>query len=217
MLQLLRYLKPVKNILTPIYYKLSSRNQISAFKHTRDVPSRFILIGSPEHGNLGDYAISEAELTFFHDNFPKIPIIELSGPCYRNLSSFVSPHVKESDIIFVTGGGFLGSLWMVEEEMVRDIIQRFPNNHIIILPQTIYFEKSEKGRAEYLRSREIYGNHTKLTICLREKLSYDFVLNNLDFSNGMQALLVSDMVLYIDNDSDCNLSYLFHCPGKMYS
>ena len=60
-----------------------------------------------------------------------------------------------NDIILITGGGFLGSLWLYNgEENVRNILKEYPDNKVIILPQTIYFEKNKRGEKNEKRKRE---------------------------------------------------------------
>lgn len=158
-----------------------------------------ILIGSPEHGNLGDHAIALAEINFLKTNFPDLQVIEVSGSHFRKDPMGVKAKVSDKDIIFITGGGFLGDLWMIEEEMVRSIINSFPNNPIIIFPQTIFFSSTESGLQEKAASKACYEKHTNLSICLRDKNSYAFI--SQEFPNITNHLLVPDMVTYF------NLSY----------
>lgn len=76
----------------------------------------------------------------------------------------------QKDLLVITGGGFLGSMWLYNaENTVREIITDYPDNKVVILPQTIFFENNERGKKEFLKTSRIYNNHDKLTICLREK------------------------------------------------
>ena len=47
--------------------------------------------------------------------------------------------------MLIHGGGFLGSIWIKEEEIFRKILKNFPEFLIIVFPQTIYFSKDEEG------------------------------------------------------------------------
>ncbi|MEQ8154207.1 MAG: polysaccharide pyruvyl transferase family protein [Clostridiaceae bacterium] len=155
-----------------------------------------ILIGSPEHGNIGDHAISLAEIEFLKEYYPGLHIVEITGQHFRKDTVGIMKRVKSNDIIFVTGGGFLGNLWMVEEGMVRKVIQVFPNNPIIIFPQTIYFNSDETGKMEQKKSKEIYENHKNLCICLRDKKSYDFI--KTEFNKVSKSLFTPDIVTYLN-------------------
>lgn len=54
--------------------------------------------------------------------------------------------LNDDDLIFLQGGGNLGDKWLNEERLRRTIIESFPNNKIVILPQTIYFSKNDGGK-----------------------------------------------------------------------
>lgn len=155
-----------------------------------------ILIGSPEHGNLGDHAISLAEVAFLKEYYPNLQVIEISGAHFRADADGIIKRVKDNDIIFVTGGGFIGNLWMEEEEMVRKVIKVFPNNPIIIFPQTIYFDNSNIGKNEKEISKACYENHQNLCICLREKKSYELITS--EFSKVSKCLFIPDIVTYLN-------------------
>ena len=43
---------------------------------------RIILVGTSVYGNLGDQAISQAEMTFLTDSFPEHTVIELPNNYY---------------------------------------------------------------------------------------------------------------------------------------
>ena len=153
---------------------------------------RVVLIGSPLHGNLGDHAIAIAERQFFRKN--KLPCAEISGALYRRIPRIIKKCVKPSDIICVTGGGFLGSLWKIEDDMVNDILSAFPKNKIVIFPQTVFFDENEKDAV--LNFARTYSRADNLYLCCREKNSFDFATRLLEGTN-CKVLLFPDMVLYL--------------------
>lgn len=159
--------------------------------------SRIILVGSPEHGNLGDQAISVAEISFFQYYLKGQEIIELTGSLYRFFRKQLKNHIRRDDILFITGGGFLGSLWLNEEEMVRQIIKDFPKNKIFILPQTIFFEDTDEGRKQLAISKSIYQNHNALYVFARDRNSYNFFCNEI-FENDEKCFYFPDIVTYLD-------------------
>ena len=109
------------------------------FKHLQKENSsinRLYLLNIPSHGNLGDHLLSVAELQFFKDNFPDLLIVPVtSADLYFSIKLSLSS-IRPNDIICITGGGFLGSMYE-EEERFLSIIKMFPNNKIVVLPQTI--------------------------------------------------------------------------------
>lgn len=161
-------------------------------KFNLEQQQRIILINTPEHSNLGDHAIAISEIKFLKDNF-KNQIVELSGAFYRKNKEIIRKYISENDLLAITGGGFLGNLWQYEEDLVRDVIRTYNNNSIIILPQTIYYSDDNDGLKELEISKSIYSQHDKLTICARDKASYEILIRN--FKNN-KILLMPDMVLY---------------------
>lgn len=89
----------------------------------------------------------------------------------------------------------MGSLWPVEEGMVRKVIQTFRNNKIVIFPQTLYFTDDEEGRKQKDVSKKIYGMHKNLTLFLRENKSYELAKIDMKLKN---VYLAPDMVLALN-------------------
>lgn len=187
----------IKKVTKEIYYKLKKIIVSIKLKKilVRNKEEAIILIGSPLHGNIGDHAISIAERELLKKVNDK-QIIEIPGEYYRLCPNIVKKFTQERDIIIITGGGFLGSLWLEEENMVRNIIQSFPQNRIVIMPQTIYFEENDIGREEFEKSKKIYENHKDLWLFLRENKSYQYCQEKL---SGIKNIsIVPDIVIYLN-------------------
>lgn len=152
---------------------------------------RAILIGSPEHGNLGDHAISIAERIFFDTN--NIRCIEIAGGLYRKFPRIVKFLIKGKDVVCINGGGFLGSLWKLEDNMVNEIIVKFKRNRIVIFPQTIYFT-NDYDRNKFV---DVYSSHKDLHLFLREKNSYELAKSILN-DTVCKIYLAPDMVLTLN-------------------
>ncbi len=153
------------------------------------------IVGTPVHGNIGDQAILLAELKFLNDNFPKYKVIPIESYIISKYVNLLKKFIK-NNLLLVHGGGFLGSLWLNEEEMFRKVLINFPNNNIIVFPQTIYFDNVDVDDEIMKESIKIYSSHKHLTICLREKYSYDIMKK---YFKDVNILLIPDMVLYLDN------------------
>jgi len=189
----------MKKYLINLYNEIYYWPTIKCLKKV-NTEKRIILIGTPEHGNLGDHLIAKGELEYFNRNFNDYKIIEITGGNYRHNNNKLLNLIKKDDIIAITGGGFLGSLWIKEEEMVRDVIEKFPENKIIIFPSTIYFEKSTYGNTEFNKSREIYRKHKDLKICVRDANSINMAKILLDGNEDTEKVIFTpDIALYLDN------------------
>jgi len=180
-----------------LYKKHISRHE--KHKWDFDLPKTF-LIGIPEHNNLGDHAITMAERAFLNKLEPHREVITVSESKYSVYKTILKRSIKHHDIIVLTGGGDIGNQYLYIEKRRRDIIKSFPNNKIVIFPQTIYFTEDYKGKAELENSKSIYGSHNNLTFCTREKVSYEFALQNFRKNN---IVLCPDIVLYL-NKSEPN-------------
>ncbi len=152
------------------------------------------IFNTPIHGNIGDHAIYVAENKMLSELYPKKRIISIPTNIIERFAKIIHSNIKNQETIYITGGGFLGNLWMCEEDMVRKIIKIFSDKRIIIFPSTVFFTDDEYGRKELENSKIIYESHENLHLFLREKYSYNFVKNNFNLKN---IYLVPDMVLYL--------------------
>ncbi|HVI41812.1 MAG TPA: polysaccharide pyruvyl transferase family protein, partial [Anaerovoracaceae bacterium] len=73
------------------------------------------------------------------------------------------------------GGGNFGDLYPWHQSFREHIVKQFPDNKIVILPQTIHF--SDNARAD--ESAKIFQNHKNLHICVRDEKSYKFAADFL--------------------------------------
>ena len=179
--------KKIKNIIK----KMITKRYIKKIFRKKNI-QHIILIGSPIHGNLGDQAISIAEKKMF-ENISNYEFIEIPGSYYNIMENEMGNYVHSKDIILITGGGFIGTLWPDEQDMVNSIIENFPNNRIIILPQTFYFSNDDIGKKELNKMQKLVKKHHDIHIFTREKRSYDFCMEHFEFANTID--LVPDMVL----------------------
>lgn len=184
----LNLIKKIYKKCKNIYFKVCILKSVCTSKR------KIYIIGVPHHGNIGDHAITIAEYQILKDTLKNYKIVEIESFFALENIEFIRKVIKKSPII-INGGGFLGSLWIKEEEMFRSILSNFKDNKIIVFPQTIYFENTLEGHNELVKSQQIYQSHSNLKIFLREKYSYDFMKENFTKCN---IYLVPDIVLYLD-------------------
>lgn len=158
---------------------------------------RILLFNSPEHDNVGDHMISIAELKFIDTYFSDFECIEITDIEYLWFHNKIRKYINSEDIILITGGGFLGSMWLYNGELnVRNIIEEYSENKIIIMPQTVFFEENERGEAEKLKTVKTYKNHSHLTVALREEKSFQ-MMHELLGKEG-KCVLIPDMALSLN-------------------
>jgi exopolysaccharide biosynthesis predicted pyruvyltransferase EpsI len=165
------------------YDKISMLNDTINERLSHLINSNYVLYDIPFYNNVGDLLIWEGELHF------------LKKIKYKRINSFSAflfkkdQHLPSNIIILLQGGGNFGDIWRVHQEFRLKIIQEYPNNKIIIFPQTVYYQNHET----MLRDAEIMRQHKNLTICARDMVSYNLLKKY--FNNNI--LLVPDMAFCI--------------------
>lgn len=158
-----------------------------------DRPPAFILFNSPDYGNLGDHAIAYAERKLFRRLFSDTEFIEISCEQYIRENLLIQNVIQEEDILLISGGGYLGSLWLWLEDITKNIVARYKKNKILIFPQTLYFEDSRLGDTEKKSLSQVFNSHNDLTLMLRDPSSYEQAAELFD--RRIKKLLMPDLAL----------------------
>ena len=166
------------------------RHKLYLYKKYYSIIGKHIfIIGEPRHGNMGDNAIAEAQKTFIYDAFNgKCIISDVFRDDYDYDYDIWDKVIKKKDIICLVGGGNLGDLWYEEELFREGIINRFPDNRIIIFPQSMLFNSQEKFEC----AKKVYNGHKNLTVVARDKYSYASMKESF---SDCEVLLTPDIVL----------------------
>ena len=160
---------------------------------------KIILMGTPHHANIGDLAIAYAEEKMIKQLFPDKKLYVMQEEKLDVCAKRVKNYIKKDDIILLHGGGNIGDTYVTPEQGRREVISSYPNNKIIIFPQTAYFENEE----ELDISKKVYNAHNNLIIMAREKRSYDFMKKH--FYNA-KIYLTPDIVMSLKEISDIKRS-----------
>ena len=119
---------------------------------------KIILFDGPTYGNVGDLAIAIAEKKFIKENLPQYEFIEVLDKEFDSKIDDMKSVISNNDIILLTGGGNLGDEYIFYEQRRRRVIKEFPNNKIIIMPQTIHFSDTEYGNTELEKTKKYIMN-----------------------------------------------------------
>lgn len=163
----------------------------------REDKSAVILFNSPDYPNLGDQAIAFCTKKFFDKYFPERGFYEVSCTEYEKESDAVASRISPEDIIVINGGGNIDSLHLRLLDMTESIISRFPENQIMIFPQTLFFEDTEFGKIEEERFRNCLINHGKIGLLVREEKSF-VLASKLFESSSVDVKQTLDMALSLD-------------------
>jgi pyruvyl transferase EpsO len=165
------------------------------------------LLDYPDHLNLGDHLIWLGSVIYLTD------ILKSKINYAASLKDF-SPTVMEKQIgkapIFLHGGGNLGDLFTVHQEFREQIITKYQDRPIIILPQSIFCSNLENLK----KAANIFNSHPNLTIFARENRSYAIAKQYFD---KCQIIKAPDMAFELLNLPGLSHrvnpkpSILYHC------
>ena len=159
-------------------------------------PKAVILL-VPIHGNIGDQALGLAGRRFVDDNFPEFEVVEITMPdLFREIFP-LKRHLKKGDLVFVQGGGSMGTRYMIEELSRWVIFSQLKNNTRVLFPQSSSFDLTTSwGKRFTSFSQWLYKTYSKnLIICIRDKYSLAFMQKNFP---GVNFYFYPDIVLYLD-------------------
>lgn len=143
----------------------------------------YVYLDLPYHPNIGDTLIWEGTRAF-------LKTLPYKCLYYASKDSFRYRKLPKNVIILLHGGGNFGDLYRLHSEFRKKIIELYPENKVVILPQTVFYEDRSFLKSDV----DFYSAHPNVTICAREQFSFDFLTEN--FKNHI--LLLPDMAFYLD-------------------
>lgn len=144
-----------------------------------------ILADAPYYNNIGDVLIWQGIEDFLKGSGKNLLSV-------TSVDTFLFPEISEDVTILLTGGGNFGDLWRLFQDFRLEVIKRYPNNRIVMFPQSVWYEDSTL--IEY--DARLLSYHKNLFLCARDQWSYDFLCKYFYANN---ILLVPDMAFCICN------------------
>ena len=124
------------------------------------------------HPNLGDLAQTICTLDWLRENYPGTSVVELSCRDFnfskRGMMSVLKENVRPDDLIVFQSGYTMTGI-SEHESMREEIIDAFPNNRIVILPQTIYYQIKELEAWAV----NTYKDRSNLLLLARDRISFE--------------------------------------------
>lgn len=171
---------------------IMSKNILCELKHRISKISEFIFdkndciyLDYPFYFNVGDHLIFQGTLDFFKDQ--KI-YIKASYSAVNYSIKKIKKNVTPNTTIFLQGGGNFGDLYPRHQKLRENIISNFPNNKIIMLPQSVHFNSEQ----EMEKSQKIFKQHNNLILLARDYESFQLLKKFSD-----QTHLMLDMAHYL--------------------
>lgn len=145
----------------------------------------YVHIDIPYHYNIGDVFIWQGEISFLNSIGHKCLKMS-SAATWRNMT------LEDNEVIIMHGGGNFGDLYRNYQEFRLRIIEQYPNNRIIIFPQSVWYD----DMSLVSKDSKIMSRHKDLHICARDQWSYNFLLK---YFPDNEILLVPDMAFCISD------------------
>lgn len=159
---------------------------------------KIILFETPEYPNVGDHLITHAEKLFLNDYCPSRKIIEVNNDENHFYKARLKSMIQEDDIIIINGGGYFGTLWKeAHYNEALDVIEAYTDNFIVVMPQSVHFSDDAIGESYKNITKRLF-NRKKLKVCLREKYSYQYLIEL--GVNEDNLFLLPDIAFYIGQD-----------------
>ena len=146
---------------------------------------RVIIADAPYYDNIGDSLIWRGAVDFLHAN--NFKLLHSYGAGY-----FPFPRLDKDITIILMGGGNFGDLWREFQDIRLEIIDRYPDNRIVMLPQSICYQNP----ALINKDADLMARHTDLHLFARDQASYDIL--SARFSRNL-VYLAPDMAFCINS------------------
>ncbi|WP_447717209.1 polysaccharide pyruvyl transferase family protein [Pluralibacter gergoviae] len=140
-----------------------------------------IFVDYPVYHNVGDLLIFRGTLELLSEHNVKIKafrsVIDYN---YDDIKNYVTP----STTILCQGGGNFGDIYPAHQQLRESVVEHFPKNRIIVLPQTAYFSSEQNFQKSLLK----LNKHQDLILFARDQ-------NTLNIFDKLttKALLSPDM------------------------
>lgn len=172
------------------------KKKLFSLKQNSNIP-RWLVIGTPIHDNLGDHLITLSELDYLN-GLPKTKeIIEIPTEMFLLYNSIIREYISPLDIIFVNGGGWMGTLWPGDEYIMQNILYSFKKNLVIVFPQTVYYDPTDENFSTVLsKAKSTWEQAKNAILTVRDEASYQFAINYMGLPPSRCMLLPDVALLY---------------------
>lgn len=178
-------------LLQYVFYMIFPKKNNEVLNNKRKI---FVML-STDYSNLGDHAMTFAQIKLLKERFPDSQIVEvLVGDTLKYFKQIRSI-ISNIDVITLKGGGNIGLEYFREELYRRIIINKFKNNKIVIFPQTVYFPNTSRGIKELNNTVKVIKGHPKLYTFIRDQKSINTINNQVT----ERLYLIPDTALSLSN------------------
>eukprot|EP00745_Piridium_sociabile_P021943 TRINITY_DN339_c0_g2_i3.p2 TRINITY_DN339_c0_g2~~TRINITY_DN339_c0_g2_i3.p2 ORF type:complete len:838 (+),score=60.88 TRINITY_DN339_c0_g2_i3:260-2773(+) len=169
--------------------------------------TRAAMIGLADHENKGDAAINYGQHRILQEL--DIPVVYFCAPqnvaeCDYIALLSIAESSLEPLLIFATGGGNFGDLWMKypdDRQRLVDTFRSYPRHPIVAFPQTISFQERTA-----LLAHATAMEHPNITYIARDLNSYRFLLE--EPFHYVRVALIPDSAFMIGTQQHAKVPYI---------
>jgi pyruvyl transferase EpsO len=162
----------------------SLKAKLDAILGSFDTSRRVVFFDYPLHLNVGDLLINLGTEQFLADH--NIHVWRRYSVCDMPASI---RGMEDDVVILCHGGGNLGDLWPHSQKGRERVLELYPRNRVVVLPQTVYFESQDRFR----QSVERFRSHGNCHIFARDNRSLEILRRG----GIAQASAMPDMAQYL--------------------
>jgi len=169
--------------MTPIY-KINQLRQLINEKLFPLIKGDHVYLELPYYPNIGDNLIWEGTKNF---------LSQIEGKCLYSagIETFYEHSLSKDTTILLQGGGNFGDLWARHHLFRKKIIELYPQNPVIVLPQSVCYENVQN----ITEDEHFFAKHSNVCLCARDQVSYNFMKQHFPQNN---VFLVPDMAFFAD-------------------
>lgn len=160
--------------------------------------STAFLVMTPRYRNYGDQLIAFSETELLHAaGIHKI--VEIPYEECQVMSKAFSRLLKDGDIVYFTGGGYLGDLWPGLDHTAEQLLLALsPNNKAFFFPESVFNSKNDDLRFV----QTVNYSRAPVMLCARESATYSRLCRSI---NQEAVYLFPDVGLFVRKSDILNM------------
>lgn len=193
---------PIRIIKEHHYRRAIALDIISKNNTISSQDKKIYYFGIPEHNNLGDMAQTYCTRKWLRADFDGISVIEIPTRVSfdEKIIKFIRNNISVDDL-FIFQSGYCTNDGHLDHKMHINIIEKFPDQPCVILPQTV----NMVDKRNIYHTKKVFSNNKHLMFIARDSISFQ---QARQFVSDEQLKLYPDIVTsligrdFVQNSND---------------
>lgn len=165
------------------------------------IDNDYILLDLPYFSNVGDILIWQSA----KDLLKEVPYKCIYS---ANIETYKKKEIPYKAIVIFMGGGNWGDLWIRHQKFRQRVLNDYPYNKIVQLPQSAYWKDTDA----MVYDSKLFSNHrAPIILMAREKKTFNLFQEEYPFA---KSVLVPDLVLSFNVQNYCKRHKIKIIDGK---